>query len=460
MVSGHNVYRSLPTVPISLQRITHKVVGGVTNFQTLFGFRNIDVNPALTTLRRKLGSVLDYSIRPARVASSFPSQAHFTQSSILPVSKLSANIFFHTSFSATGLGVRSLASHELTIVFGLPSHFSSESLSLSAFNSITPLQILDSLLLPALSSVSSSSSPEVFAPFRLAPPITLSHLTFFPEYNAVLPPHWGDVTDDIGKAARADDAAIYLSMWNQLILPFYPACTSSHLDWLCDILLRKVKYRLRADFFAYLASTYPRLFPTFRVSGLEGVTHVVTRQGGSLDAQFSRFQKDLAAGRMVFHTFMNTSFFNWDLGSTLTFWRWSREWQLSARDGFEPHILSDGLLPHNMKRASRPKAIIYNKMLSKFVRFIQRRYILPAVDSEFKSFIAYFGVPKGDDDVCVVYNGTSCGLNDATFASNFWLPNATSMLRILGYNYHSVDINLGDMFHNFPLYQVFKHILA
>jgi hypothetical protein len=38
-----------------------------------------------------------------------------------------------------------------------------------------------------------------------------------------------------------------------------------------------------------------------------------------------------------------------------------------------------------------------------------------------KSVIDYFEVPK-DDDICLVYNGSSCGLNDCLWAPNFWLP--------------------------------------
>ena len=91
-------------------------------------------------------------------------------------------------------------------------------------------------------------------------------------------------------------------------------------------------------------------------------------------------------------------------------------------------------------------------MASKFVRFLQREYIVPCSSTDIKSYIDYFGVPKGEDDVRVVFNGTSCGINDAVQASNFWMPNASSMLRIISYNYQSVDIDLDDMFHNFPLH--------
>ena len=46
-----------------------------------------------------------------------------------------------------------------------------------------------------------------------------------------------------------------------------------------------------------------------------------------------------------------------------------------------------------------------------------------------KKFTEYFAVPKGNDDTRVVFNGTSCGLNAATWSSNFWLPTSTTMIK-------------------------------
>jgi hypothetical protein len=51
-----------------------------------------------------------------------------------------------------------------------------------------------------------------------------------------------------------------------------------------------------------------------------------------------------------------------------------------------------------------------------------------------------------------VYNGQICGLNKATWEPNFWLPSTRTALRVLDYNYYSVDMDLGEMFLNFPLH--------
>jgi hypothetical protein len=71
------------------------------------------------------------------------------------------------------------------------------------------------------------------------------------------------------------------------------------------------------------------------------------------------------------------------------------------------------------------------------------------------SLLDYFFVAKGDSDWRMVYNGTSWGLNARLWAPNFWLPNASSALRVLD---HHVDLDLGEMFLNFPAHSSFQTV--
>ena len=71
-----------------------------------------------------------------------------------------------------------------------------------------------------------------------------------------------------------------------------------------------------------------------------------------------------------------------------------------------------------------------------------------------KSYMSFFHVPKPSPtkpDVRLVYNGSSCGLNDCFWAPNFWMPNAQSEINVLLFNYVGMDIDFGEMFLNFPL---------
>ena len=61
----------------------------------------------------------------------------------------------------------------------------------------------------------------------------------------------------------------------------------------------------------------------------------------------------------------------------------------------------------------------------------------------------YFAVPKGKADIRVVFNGTSCGLNDALWSPNLYLPTARTVGILLTLSTWMSDVDFGDMLHNF-----------
>jgi hypothetical protein len=129
--------------------------------------------------------------------------------------------------------------------------------------------------------------------------------------------------------------------------------------------------------------------------------------------------------------------------------------RLAVRDGMAPYIQFS--LPNYQARARQTKQDVHKLLLPKIQKIISRGYVkIGGIKRDFlKSYIDYFIVPKADD-VRPVYNGTSCGFNEAVWAPNFWLPTAKSATRVLDYNYCGVDIDLGEMFLNFPLPRVFR----
>jgi hypothetical protein len=66
-----------------------------------------------------------------------------------------------------------------------------------------------------------------------------------------------------------------------------------------------------------------------------------------------------------------------------------------------------------------------------------------------------FDVEKGSD-IRIVYNGTRCGLDEVLWAPNFWLPCPAAPAKFLSYGYYMVDIDLGEMFSNFPLQKLLR----
>jgi hypothetical protein len=165
--------------------------------------------------------------------------------------------------------------------------------------------------------------------------------------------------------------------------------------------------------------------------------------------------RDGDVGEDALSKLANSSWWNWDKGSTLLFWRWPKgEQQIAARDGMDAYI--SGPLPNYQVRARPIKTAVYDLLLPKVKKIIDRGYVKVGQGRDFiRSYIDYFIVPKADD-VRPVYNGTSCGFNGSVWAPNFWLPTAKSVSRVLDYNYCGVDLDLGEMFLNFPLPKVFR----
>ena len=67
------------------------------------------------------------------------------------------------------------------------------------------------------------------------------------------------------------------------------------------------------------------------------------------------------------------------------------------------------------------------KTREKIGKVIKRRYLLPT-DLPIKSFINFFAVPKGEDDIRLVYDATANKLNECVWVPSFWLPTIDSLV--------------------------------
>ena len=61
---------------------------------------------------------------------------------------------------------------------------------------------------------------------------------------------------------------------------------------------------------------------------------------------------------------------------------------------------------------------------SKVLKVRERKYI---TDGKVESLLNVFEVPKGPDDIRMVYDATKSGLNESVWAPNFFLPTITSV---------------------------------
>ena len=63
-----------------------------------------------------------------------------------------------------------------------------------------------------------------------------------------------------------------------------------------------------------------------------------------------------------------------------------------------------------------------------------------------KILIRYFSVPKGYQDVCMVYDGMDSVFNDLVCFSNFGLPSVKTLFRGTFPTSWMVDLDIGEMF--------------
>jgi hypothetical protein len=95
------------------------------------------------------------------------------------------------------------------------------------------------------------------------------------------------------------------------------------------------------------------------------------------------------------------------------------------------------------------------KAKEKIFKVVKRRYLL-TTGTKVKSLIKYFAVPKGEDDIRLVYDATANKLNNCVWVPTFWLPTIDLLVRALDKDLWMMDRNVEDMFLNFQLHESMK----
>ena len=176
---------------------------------------------------------------------------------------------------------------------------------------------------------------------------------------------------------------------------------------------------------------------------------------------YQRFDKDdsesqdlrdrtIEAGLSALSHASQSSWWDWDKGSSPFFWRIpDAQWLREMRDGVAPMWIGD---PPAYRRRQRANLDEKQRAFetTKITKVRRRGYIAPT--NGIKSLTSFFSVPKGEDDIRMVYDGTKSGLNAALFAPWFGLGNVTSMLRAVESRTWSADNDFGEMFLNFWLH--------
>ena len=155
---------------------------------------------------------------------------------------------------------------------------------------------------------------------------------------------------------------------------------------------------------------------------------------------------DVEVGTDCIRRAIKCTAWTWERGSRLFFWRWG-EFRHVARDGAETFI--QGKLPRCTKTQKAPKEKKTLELVQEKLRNVRGKGYIdkgPVV-----SVTSLFDVPKGKDDIRLVYNATDSGLNEAVWAPWFSLQTCESHLRAVDPGTYMGDADLGEMFLNFPL---------
>ena len=149
------------------------------------------------------------------------------------------------------------------------------------------------------------------------------------------------------------------------------------------------------------------------------------------------------AGHDAMRRSANASWFEWLEGSAPLFWNWPERYQREVRDG-QPHFMT-GRAQSKHKEPAK-----HELMRAKVVKVRKLDYIS---SGEVVSGTHFFSVDKGETDIRMVYNGTSCGLNDILYAPHFSLPTVRETLHAILPGFYQCDLDIQDQFLNFILHK-------
>jgi hypothetical protein len=241
------------------------------------------------------------------------------------------------------------------------------------------------------------------------------------------------------KSVKADDAATPVHLWNervwkmkqvpsryQLFQSRYGGCP---LDSIRELLLRRWRINVRTSFQRHLREVYG---PTW---------YELTPGRGPL-------HHDLKVGRECLWHAAWAEWWEWSRGSRPFFWRWPPALRDLARDGFPPYVSAP--LPHYTRPQPFEKdAQVRRKVAAKLEVVRDKRYVCKGTVT---SLTSYFSVPKGDQDIRLVYDASKSGLNKSLWAPNFGLPTVDTLTRGITSKFWMGDLDIGEMFLNFPLH--------
>ena len=252
----------------------------------------------------------------------------------------------------------------------------------------------------------------------------------------------GDTSKVISaKATKSDDSEVPEHLWNEAAI--------DGVLWL--------KKKLQEPGSRLLGFRLKRVFRLIREILLKKWKAKVTGELTRWMEEYGPHLPDIPQARKIADQILKhvdaATWWNWDGGSTLFFWRWPLEYMEDALYGVKPMFEKGAKKPNYWTRQPSYKDPENKaKVLSKIKKVVDRGYLIPTPKIDVSSLMFVFDVPKGDSDIRMVYDGSKSGLNDSIWAPWFPLPTAESFFDVLMPGYWLSDNDMADFFLNFPMH--------
>jgi hypothetical protein len=164
--------------------------------------------------------------------------------------------------------------------------------------------------------------------------------------------------------------------------------------------------------------------------------------------------RDLVPGSDDIARAARFTWWNWDDGSRPFHWRWPSWYMETIRDSLKVCFRSTKPRYRKPQRDAN-NGTTQEQMKAKLEKVRKRRYIGEAF---IPSLTSFFAVPKGIDDIRMVYDGTVSGLNESIWVPRFVLP--TIETHLWGVDEHTFmsNVDVGDCFLNFVLHQELQEL--
>jgi hypothetical protein len=253
----------------------------------------------------------------------------------------------------------------------------------------------------------------------------------------------------IQAATKADDAPVPVYLWDARLLPYKSTDERLRtLQPLRHMFLRCWRRRTCRSLLKWLKQKYVLLPKLFKYSDNAKSFKNIFEQL----LQNEEFKEDWLMGRDCIRRCTLSTWWDWDGGSRPFHWRWSDEYRNTVRDGLAPWFVTTPksvTVPQRGETDPRIHDLIRQKLQKVRSRgYLESGYV--------KALTSFFTVPKGDNDVRLVYNGTKSGLNDCLWVPWFRLPTIEQLLRAVAPGTFMADIDIAEQFLNFVLHKAVR----